>query len=365
MYSTCLFCHGSLGRNEAIEPFAVGRRLAFDPKKGRLWVICPACTRWNLTPLEERWEAIEECERRFRDTHVRISTAEIGMARLREGLELVRVGEPLRPEFAAWRYGEQIRRRRRRMRMVGGAGIAATAVALPVAAPLLAGAGVAGSLLALMVGTGALTAYLGGTFFAPPWALMYENMKSDLLSERVATQVAVGRRVLTVRFKHLRSAEFEQRGAGELPGLRIVHDFGEHAFEGEQALSTAGKLLTRVNWRGATPREVDAAVQRIDRAGDAARLLSSTAVLAQRLRGRRLMAGWREVAMLNVSYPERLALEMAVHEESERRALAGELRSLETAWREAEEIASIADGVLTPAPMGAGLTPRTNRGELA
>ena len=30
MYSTCLFCHGDLGKNAAIEHFPVGRRLAFD-----------------------------------------------------------------------------------------------------------------------------------------------------------------------------------------------------------------------------------------------------------------------------------------------------------------------------------------------
>ena len=44
----------------------------------------------------------------------------------------------------------------------------------------------------------------------------------------------------------------------------------------------------------------------------------------------------------------RLALEMAAHEEAERRALAGELEELEEAWREAEEIAAIADQLLTP-----------------
>ena len=58
MYATCLFCNRPLGHNESIEHFPVGRRLAFDAAKGRLWVVCPACERWNLTPLEERWEAI-------------------------------------------------------------------------------------------------------------------------------------------------------------------------------------------------------------------------------------------------------------------------------------------------------------------
>ena len=49
-----------------------------------------------------------------------------------------------------------------------------------------------------------------------------------------------------------------------------------------------------------------------------------------------------------MSKPTRLALEMALHEEQERRALEGELWLLERAWREAEEIAVIADNLLLP-----------------
>jgi hypothetical protein len=39
---------------------------------------------------------------------------------------------------------------------------------------------------------------------------------------------------------------------------------------------------------------------------------------------------------------------MAAQAEVERRAMAGELARLERAWREAEEIASIADDLLLP-----------------
>lgn len=119
MYSTCPFCHAALGRNEVIEAFPVGRRLAFDAHRGRLWVVCRACRNWNLSPLESFWEAVEACERIFRATPIRVSTEHIGLAVLSEGLELVRVGKPLRPEFAAWRYGPRIRQRRLR-----GAGMA-------------------------------------------------------------------------------------------------------------------------------------------------------------------------------------------------------------------------------------------------
>src|SRR4051812_4859661 len=105
MYSTCLFCNTTLGTNEVIEHFPVGRRIAYDEKTGRLWVVCRKCERWNLSPLETRWEAIDEAERTFREIKLRVSTDNIGLAQVNEGLELVRIGKPLRPEFAAWRYG--------------------------------------------------------------------------------------------------------------------------------------------------------------------------------------------------------------------------------------------------------------------
>lgn len=109
MYSVCMFCNRTLGQNEVIETFPIGRRLAFDPDKGRLWVVCRKCERWNLTPMEERWEAIEDCERLFRDTRVRSSTDNVGLCRLTEGLELVRIGRPMRPEFAALEVRRSVR----------------------------------------------------------------------------------------------------------------------------------------------------------------------------------------------------------------------------------------------------------------
>ena len=52
--------------------------------------------------------------------------------------------------------------------------------------------------------------------------------------------------------------------------------------------------------------------------------------------------------MARLPVPVRLAVEMALHEEQERRALEGELWRLERAWEEAEEIAGISDGLLLP-----------------
>jgi hypothetical protein len=137
MYSTCLFCQSNLGHNETVENFPVGRRLAFDAAKGRLWVICGGCARWNLSPIEERWEAIEECERTFRDTRLRVTTGNIGLARLSSGMELVRIGAPLRPEFAGWRYGRRFSRRRLNTNLVVGSAAVVTAGVAFGLAPVL------------------------------------------------------------------------------------------------------------------------------------------------------------------------------------------------------------------------------------
>jgi hypothetical protein len=146
MYSTCLFCNRQLGRNEALEHFAVGRRLAYDPAKGRLWVVCGRCERWNLSPLETRWEAIEDAERAYRGAALRLATDNVGLAQLPEGLDLVRLGPASRPEFAAWRYGDQFGRRRRRHIAFGVT--AAVGMLAPGVAPvfgLAAGVGLLGT----------------------------------------------------------------------------------------------------------------------------------------------------------------------------------------------------------------------------
>src|SRR5947207_1080407 len=52
-------------------------------------------------------------------------TDNCALAKLREGLVLVRIGKALRPEMAAWRYGDQFGRRRRKHILVTGAAVAA------------------------------------------------------------------------------------------------------------------------------------------------------------------------------------------------------------------------------------------------
>ena len=349
MFSTCLFCHGQLGRNDIVEHFPVGSRLAFDSKRGRLWAVCPHCRRWNLSPLDDRWEAIHECERLFRSTRARVSTDNIGLAPLASGVDLVLIGEPLRPEFAAWRYGSQLQWRRRRIGIAAGVVGVAGAAAATVAGPALLAAA------APLMGQ-ALIGYMVPLWVVPSFVAV--DMVDHWQWERVALRVASPQgRKLTVRVKHLwESAYYTDRHSDEL-SLRLVHDGGATRYEGDRALFAGGRLLARANWLGGAAGLVQRAVRRIDDVGDADSFLHKTASRFSRFHGKRMLAAYRRIGAMCLLPEERLALEMAVHEESERRALEGELSRLAQEWREAEEIAAIADDMF----LGSGAPPSSDR----
>src|SRR5690606_36219098 len=93
---------------------------------------------WDQAQRVGRWGVIVEGERLVRGTRGRVSTENIGLARLAEGLELVRIGPALRPEIAAWRYGDQFGRRRRRAILYGVGGV--TVLTTLVIGGLFAGA---------------------------------------------------------------------------------------------------------------------------------------------------------------------------------------------------------------------------------
>src|SRR5262245_8933109 len=106
-------CERSLGRNPEIRHLAVGRRIAFDTSKGRLWVICRYCDQWNLVPIEERWEAVEECDRTATTAEATANSSNLGIARTEAGLELLRIGGMDRADIANWRYGRRLVQRQR------------------------------------------------------------------------------------------------------------------------------------------------------------------------------------------------------------------------------------------------------------
>ncbi len=348
VYSTCLFCHSELGANEVIERFPVGRRLAFDSTKGRLWVVCRKCERWNLTPIEERWEAIEDCERLFESARLRVATDNIGLARLREGLELVRVGTALRPEFAAWRYGDQFGKRRTRNIIYTSAGIV-----------LVGGVMIGGMTSGLIAGGG--------------WG-MYQGVKGlyDIIDQRrtrLRLTLPETGELVTLRKYHINHSELTRmetdwrlRLSYLPPDTGLTKDsYKSIDVTGPDALRIAGQLLPKINSSGGSKKEVQDAVQLVSQYPDTDRLFKSQAKSAPRRYPTEAKFP-SSAAIFKLPLYVRLALEMSSHEEQERRALEGELALLQAAWRQAEEVANIADDMFLPEGTDAKLEELKKRG---
>ncbi len=341
MFTTCIHCTADLGRNEAFEVFPIGTRLAFDAARGRLWVVCRQCDRWNLSPLEERWEAVEAAERRFRDSRLRVSTDNIGLARLKEGVDLIRIGEPQRPEMAAWRYGDQFGRRRKKQLLITGA--------------------VVGSATAILGGVVWVGASIGS--FAGVYAnsAIWDGLIHGRPGQSVGKIALPDGRVVDVLRKHARMSTLLRSESDAPLQLRLESSAGTHILEGDAAMRAAARILPTVNRFGGSRLQVQQAVALLDEIGDPRRVLSTVqhrfGATASDPRWGHDSTKWKKArarveklkgALHTLKAPDRLALEMALHEESERRAMDGELADLERAWREAEEVAKISDDMFIP-----------------
>jgi hypothetical protein len=352
VYSTCLFCAHDLGANESIEHSPIGRRLAFDAAKGRLWLVCRHCERWNLTPLEERWEAIEECERAYRDTRLRVATDNVGLARLSDGTELVRIGKPLRPELAAWRYGDQFGRRRRRTIVrsaSAGALVAGAAVAAPLVGVPLAGVGAVLGTVAYVTSMMAITG--GGRIPVATDRWLRDDDGTHLLitaqdlpsARMVALPPEAGGWGVRVSYRDRRDAPRRKPTDWlNLPGM------AEATLTGPAALEAVRRILPLYNGTGASRAVVGTAVETLVQLGGDDPV-SAFGAAASRLREYGARQSFGDTGSLqHLPREVRLALEMAANEDVERRAMEGELAMLEAAWRDAEEVAAIADDLLLP-----------------
>lgn len=368
MYTTCTFCYGSLGANHVLETFPVARRVAFDPVKGCVWAICPLCARWNLAPLEERWEVVDECERRYRHTSLRYSSANIGLAWVADTMDLVRIGPALRPEVAAWRYGRTMAHRRPRdARSLGRLAALAVVGLRRLAAGATRTATVRSAVGDLLLGA-------------------VGNTVADVV-HLPASETATDVPVAVIRLRHLVHASLVRPEHGHPWSLSVPHDQGTLHLEGEAGLRAAARMLAIVNGTergtGFSRDLLSAAVAKVDESarpdsyfnrvlGIALRsswgreamidgplttvealevAQSDTERLVWRLTGRTFwgrggIGSDPATSLLDVPLVDRVALEIAAHEETERRALDGELAELAQAWREADEIAAIADALL-------------------
>jgi hypothetical protein len=374
MYSTCIYCNGSLGRNESLDHFPVGRRLAYDGATGRLWVICSSCTRWNLSPLETRWEAIEDAERLFRSSKLRVATDNIGMARLRDGTELVRIGRPPDIELATWRYGKALLNRYRRQMISAAPAATLTVVSFGSLFGSMAFAEEAFRTV-LAANLAIHSSYFGKTVF-DIWkgqrklsVTVFDHAGRPLplsqASAGAAALIPTGRRFdWSLQIK--RNNRISSGPLARMFGVREeVSETGDTvSLTGDVALRALSTLLPRVNNTGADQETLSGALDLLNDAPNQQYLLhlASTSQVDSAVDYRRVRKQtprgyeYSKLEPYTVDGVARLdtlpshiayALEMSLHAESERRAMEGELAELEQQWKDAEAIGKIADDMFT------------------
>ena len=332
MYRKCLVCSRDFAPNDALEHLDRGRRVAYDPARGRLWMVCRACTRWSLVPMESRWEALEELEKLVTDQGRLLSSTD-NVALLRAGpLEIVRVGGAELREEAWWRYGRELRRRRERYRKLSTAGTVA-------AAATIAGSWATGGMsfvAAWLVWDRAPGLVTGGArllrFGRTAW-------RGDGACERC------GRAIHRVRYAD--GGDLVLRSEGESVGIQVFCPYcgvtdGGLLLRRQEANRTLRRVLAYRHFAGASEGRVDNAARLIEAAGGAGRLPSRILKKATPLH--------------DVGRVGQVALEIAVHEEHERRLLSMEIAELEAHWRREEELARIMDGELSFLSDGARMT---------
>lgn len=314
MYRTCAFCNGKLDGDGGPTGLGVGRRLAFDEWKGRLWVICPKCSRWNLAPLDERLEKIEAVARAATAGRVAAATEQVALIRW-ETYDLVRVGKPRRLEFATWRYGERLKaRRREQLQFVVPVTVAA--VGLAVAVNVAAGGSM--GVFVWNMPTLARRIYTG----------MVGRRRVTLAETPVCERCGA---VLQLRAKHVAYARVVGQAQAD---LALLLSCPACRAEGAMLVGREAELALR---QGLTYLAISrAGRQRVE---DAARLVEGAGGPDQLIRD----VARRELTVRSLAPERRLALEMAVDERAE-------VEELERQWHDAEEIAEIADGLLSADP---------------
>ena len=330
MYTRCLVCATPFKPNDQLEHLPKGRRVAYDPGRGRLWAICSTCKRWSLTPIEDRWEALDELERLATDK-ARLLSQTDNIAFLKAGpLEIVRVGRAQLTEEAWWRYGRELTSRRQNYKKLSFAGTAA------------AGAVVLGGWA-----TGGMT--LLGMWFVMGHAP--DSITDAARWLRFGGSAWRGARECQGCGHTFTAVPYRDRGSlgifpgGETGQIEVVqrcpvcgsYKGGGLHLRGRDADRTLRRVLAYHHFAGASERRVVSAAKLIQEAGSPQDL---TRIVVKD--GRRIGDLQRTGA---------LALEIAANESAEQKLLELELAQLEAHWKQEEELAAIVDGELTPLPL--------------
>jgi len=312
MYTTCGFCAGGLGGDGGGSNLGVGRRFAYDAWRSRAWVICQRCGRWNLTPFDDREDTIAKLEAMAAAGRIAATSDQVALIRA-GAYDVVRVGRPRRIEYATWRYGERIKaRERERLKFI----IPATAVAI-------------GGMVAFNFAIGGSMAYMVGQI---------PGMADSLYTWTVGKRKVPGIEppvcarcgmIMVLRAKDLQHARLTHSSHEDLALLLScprckVYGAQLEGPDAEQALR-AGLTFVNLKKGKRIKRKAQEAAGYVDRHGGPEQFIKVTTRI--------------EKPVSALVGAEALALEMAVDEQAE-------LRELERQWRQAEEIANIADGLL-------------------
>jgi hypothetical protein len=299
VFSRCVFCHGKFTANDSVERFPVGKRLAFDPGRGRLWAVCGRCRRWTLAPIEERWEALEELERLVIDRGKLLSQTEnIAFVRAQD-VEVVRVGRANLSEEAWWRYGRELRDRRRHANIYRSIEL--------------------GALIAIMFATGGFGAGIGDIIMT-----IARWRRFGSIAWRGAEPCVSCGHVLRELDFSLSCKLSVVLGADGTIALQMKCNRcakGQHVVGDLAAEHTLRRMLAYRHFSGASEKRVIAATRTIEAAGSAHQLT-------------------RELAARNTTFMDlehksgrtsAIALEIALNDETERQLLELELKELEAA----------------------------------
>jgi hypothetical protein len=325
LFSRCLFCHKQFPENGRFVHFPVGRRIAYDPEKGRLWAVCDRCHRWTLWPLEDRHEALYELERAARDHAKPVAhTENITLLQLPHVL-LVRVGNAGLAEQAWWRYGKELQNRKRSFDSPTSRLTAYTFGAMHLVGEVI---GLADPDVDITWDDTPIADILRWRRFG--WAAWYGRVKCPFCESSLRAL----RYDMSWWVYPLTSPDGRLQVG--VPCQRCDPWTPAHVYtiDGREAELVLRRCLAYQNITGATERTVKDAARAIEEAGSAGDFALDSIE--------------RRECLWKMGRTRTIALEIAVSEGYEKRMLSMEARALEFLWKQEEELARIIDEDLTP-----------------
>jgi len=316
LFSRCFVCAAELSAEPVTPAEENPAKYAFDPARGRLWVVCIRCGAWNLVPIEARWEAIEVLERTARDRG-RVLARTDNVALIEAGnTTLIRIGATQRKEEAWWRYLKEAEHRRDNARRIVRRGRWRDAFInlLIWGVPIPAGTEPETWIHSARVLQFSRSLWTGPARCGECGALAHDIRFADPVT--------------------IVSRNDELRVRGRCAVCRAAGGHGMFEIADPIATRIVQRKLAYTNYAGASEPDLNGAVGILDSFPSAASFVHT--VFAN------------PVLFTQLKSPQLIAFEMAVNEAREVELLNLEVRELEARWRVEEEIAFIVDRELTP-----------------